>query len=427
MSEYRRIRVLWPDHLGLARGKYLPARLAGNGTGHCTATFALGYDRQMTPSPGSYFFDGFPDMHATFDPDDVRPGWETDTGVVVADLSKDGEPFEASARHALRRAVADWEALGYRPQTGIELEAFLFEPDGSGGWRPLDTPGGYVYGTGRAVDPTGFVDEVMETAERVGLPVEAINSEYDVPQFELTLEYGPALKAVDDVFLFKLMAREIAHHHGLLCTFMGRPLGDRGGSGYHVNLSLLDSDGNNALNDDTAEDGLSTVAKQCLAGLCAHHQGMTALCAPTVNAYKRLRPAQLSGYWANWGYDHRCVANRVSPARGAAARIENRLSDGAANPYLATATVLQAARLGVVDGLEPPPAETGDGLEDVNTDVHCAENLSAALDDLEADTALAAAVGQLVVDNFVTIKRAEWERFATAVTDWELREYLPFH
>ena len=424
-SDYRRIRVLWPDHLGLARGKYLPSRLAANGTGHCTAVYALGYDRQMTPAPGSFMLEGFPDMHARFSLGDVRPGWEPDTGVVVADLEKDGRPFEVSARHALRRAVADWRALGYEPQVGIELEAYLFEPDGHGGWKPIDTPGGHVYGTGRAVDPTGFLDELMETADRVGLPVESINSEYDVPQFELTLEYRDALGAVDDVFLFKLLAREVAHNHGLLATFLGRPLADRGGSGTHVNLSLLDGDGANALVDPATDDGLSTLAKGCLAGLCLHHPGMTALCAPTVNSYKRLRPGQLSGYWANWGHDHRCTANRVPPVRGPGTRIENRLSDGAANPYIATATVLQAARLGFVSGLEPPPPESGNGLDEINTDVCCAANLSAALDDLEADTELTAAVGQLLVDNFVAIKRAEWDRYSAAVTDWEAPRVPP--
>jgi len=431
MSDYARIRVLWPDHLGIARGKYLPAHLAERGTSHCTAVFALGYDRQMTPAPGSRMLEGFPDMHATFSMDDVRPGWEEDTGIVVADLSFRDEPMDTSARHALRRAVADWEALGYSPRVGIELEAYVLQPDGKGGWEPWDTPGGYVYGTGRAVDPVGFLDDLMEAAAEVGLPVESINSEYDIPQFELTLEYREALRAVDDIFLFKVLAREIGHHHGLLVTFIGRPFGDRGGSGLHVNLSLADLDvggaGSNAFHDPSAEDGLSELAKRCIGGLLAHHEGMAALCAPTVNAYKRLRPAMLSGYWANWGYDHRCATIRVPAHRGAGTRLEHRMPDGAANPYLATAAVLQAARLGVVHGLDAPPPESGDGLEEVNTDRHVPDGLNLALDALEADTELCAAVGEVVTANFVAIKRAEWDRYAAAVTDWELKEYLPFH
>lgn len=426
MSDFDRIRVLWPDHLGIARGKYIPARHADRGTAHCAAVFALGFDKDMTPAPGSYMLEGFPDVETAFDVDDIRPCWEDRTGVVVADLLFRGEPYAVSARGALRRAIADWEALGYSPKVGIELEAYVMEPDGQGGWRPWNTPHAYVYSTGTIADPVGLMDEIMRTAEASGIKVESINSEYFAPQFELTLEYDDALRAVDDAFLFKVLAREVAHRHGLHLTFMGRPFADRGGSGIHVNLSLADADGRNAFHDPAAADGLADVAKGCLAGLVHHHRGMTALCAPTVNAYKRLRPGELSGYWASWGHDHRCTANRVPAVRGAGTRIENRLADGGANVHLVAATVLQAARLGVVNQLPCPGPETGDGLEEVCTDVHSAHHLSAALDDLEADTVLVAAVGEELVANFVVIKRAEWDRFETAITDWELKEYLPY-
>lgn len=427
MAEYKRIRALWPDHLGIARGKYLPAEFAEQGTYHCAAVFALGYDKDMTPAPGSFMLEGFPDVKATFDVDDVRPCWEDDTGLVVADLSKDGEPFEVSGRWALQKAIADWQELGYTPKVGLELEAYVLERDGAGGWRPWNTPHAFVYGTGTHADPSGVISEIMSTAADSGIPVESINSEYFAPQFELTLHYDDALRAVDDAFLFRVLAREVAHRHDLDLTFLGRPFADLGGSGIHVNFSLVDAGGVNVLADESAEDGLSKVARGCLGGLIAHHRGMTALCAPTVNAYKRLRPGELNGYWANWGYDHRCAANRVPEGRGVATRIENRLPDGAANPYTATAAVLQAARLGVVGDLECPPPETGDGLETVCTDVHCAHTLRDALDDLEGDQELIDAVGGELVANFVVIKRAEWDRFERAVTDWELNEYLHFH
>ena len=427
MSAYDRIRVLWPDHLGLARGKYLPIRYAEQGAFHCMALFSLGYDREMTPAPGTKMLEGLPDLKATFDMDEVRDGWEPRTGVVVADISFQGAPVGLSSRHALRRAIAAWEALGYRPKIGIELEAYILQRSDDGSWVPWDTPGGYVYGTGTAVDPIGLLDEIMREAEEAKLPMESINSEYDIPQFELTLHDDDALKAVDDAFLFKVLAREIAHRHGLLLTFLGKPLGDRGGSGLHVNLSLADDNGHNILNDETADDGLSKVAHQAIAGLMEHHRGMTALLAPTVNAYKRLRPGQLSGYWANWGYDHRGTTVRISPERGASTRLEHRMADGAANLYTAAATVLQAARLGVVNDLAPQPAETQDCLESTDATVHCPEHLSAALDVLEQDTELAEAVGRELVEHFVVIKRAEWNRFSAAVTDWELAEYLPFH
>ena len=171
-------------------------------------------------------------------------------------------------------------------------------------------------------------------------------------------------------------------------------------------------DGHNALVDlERSDDGLSALARQSyrLFGMLAHHRGVAALCASNVNAYKRLQAGSLSGVFANWGHDHRCATVRVPVHRGCATRsVEHRMSDGAANLYLATAAVLQAARLGVVEMQSAPEPETGDGIESVNTDVRVAEHLGDALDDLEADGALVEAVGPRVVANLVAVKRAEW-------------------
>ncbi len=438
-DRFDRLRLVFPDHLGLARGKYLPAHLASRGTGHCATIWGVGYDRSLVPAPGSYLLDGLVDVVASPDHDTVRASWEDDdTAIAIADVLLDGEPFPYAARHVLQRAIAGWEELGYRPQVGIELEAYVLEPDeeDARGWRRLRNPRAMVYGTGVSNDPGGVIDEIMRTARRTGFRVESINAEFDESQYELTLEYDNALAAADDAFLFRLMAREVALARGSDLTFLGLPFEGLSGSGVHVNLSLADADGHNALLDGAAADGLSAVAKHAIAGLCAHHRSLVAIGAPTVNAYRRLQPASLSGYWANWGNDHRCVANRVPPVRNAATRIESRVADGAANIHLAIAAVLTAARLGLVDRLPCPEPEAGDGFEEVNTDVCAPANLAEALDHLESATDFTSALGRDVVDNFVAIKRAEWERFVAAevkfdptgpVTDWELDEYLPYH
>jgi glutamine synthetase len=442
MTTFDRIRVLWPDHYGLARGKYLPMRLAERGTSHCVTTFGTQYDKTIIPAPGSGLLEGLPDVHAAYEPSQVRQGWEDDrTGVVVADLAMHGEPFPFAARTRLRAALDDWRSLGYTVKVGIELEAYVLEPADDGDlvigdacWRRWNTPRAFVYGTGRTADPVGLLDAIMRRAERSGLPVESINSEFDSAQFELTLEVDEAMRAADDAFLFRIMAREVALEHGLDLTFLGKPFAGISGSGLHVNFSLVDADQGNAFDDPSGDDGLAPVASQCLAGLVAHHQALTALCAPTVNAYRRLRPGELCGYWATWGHDHRVAANRVPPHRGVPTRIENRVADGAANIHLAVAAVLQAARLGVVDALECPPPLIEDGFENVNTEVHAATSLADALDDLEADDSFTKAVGSDLVANFVANKRAEWERYLAAVGEpsdeisaWELAEYLPYH
>jgi glutamine synthetase len=380
----------------------------------------------MIPHPGAHH-ESFPDVEARFSIDDVRPGWEPGTGVVVASITKDGVPIELAPRSILERVIGEWEVLGLKPMIGFELEAFLFEPDGERGWLPIHTPGSYVYGTGTAVDPSGTIQEIMETAHDIGLDLESVNSEYDDGQFELTLRYDAALKAADDAFLFKVMAREVAARRGYLLSFMGKPITERGGSGIHINLSLADEDGNNAFFDSSEPDRLSVLARRCIAGIVNDHVSMTALVAPTVNAYKRLQPGSLNGFYANWGLDHRGVAVRIPPPSESGMRLEHRLADGATSLHLAAAATLVAALRGVRMELECPPAETQDCITGVDTDVTVPSSLGAALDALESDKEFVEAFSPGYVEGFLAVKRAEWERFMTHTTDWELDEYLPYY
>ena len=144
-----------------------------------------------------------------------------------------------------------------------------------------------------------------------------------------------------------------------------------------------------------------------IAGMLHHHEALSAIMAPLTQSYARLQPASLSGYWANWGIDHRSVTVRVSAETGPAARIEHRMADCAASPYFAMAAMLQAGLLGLENGYELPGEEVNDGLETISTDRHTPHDLASALDALEADTVLSAAIGQDLIDNFIAIKREE--------------------
>ena len=425
-AEYQQIRVLWPDHLNLPRGKYLPVASAAGGARHCITTFALGYDREMGPVPGAGFLEGMPDLNCTFDLEDVRPGWEQGVGVAIGGLSFEGAPVSFAPREVLRRAVAAWEDMGISPKVGYEFEAYLMQPDGGGGWVPYPAPGSFVYGTGRFNDPAGIFREIVEQALACGFRLESVNAEYDESQFEFTLSYDDAMAASDEAFLFRTMAREVAAERGHLLTFLPKPIAGRGGNGLHVNLSFVDDSGGFALVDPASSDGLSTLAKQCIAGQLAYLRSMTALCCPTVNSYKRLAPAQLCGYWQNWGHDHRCTTVRVNPERGSSTRLENRLADPAASPHIATAAILTASRLGVTGKLECPPPETLDGLENVSCEVHAPGSLAEALDELEADETFVEAFGAETVAQFTAVKRVEWAKYTSHVTDWELDTYLPY-
>ena len=430
----KRLRLLFPDIHGLERGKYLFGDVADSGhAAFCIGVYPLTHDREILAIPKTQFDVGLPDIDVDLDRDSLRPSWEPETLIGIGDARFRGEPCAIDPRHVLRQAVDAWREMGLEPQISFELEFYLMEPDGGGGWRPVSLPGHRVYGTGTSIDPTGCVDAMVTAALACGFNVETWNSEFDEAAFEVNIRYDDAIDAADDAFVLRLLIREIAERYGKLATFIGRPLNDRSGSGMHVNFSFRRGDGSNAFHDSNDPDGISDLARRCVAGLLEHHTGVAAIMGPHVNAYKRLQPDMLNGYWANWGHDDRSVTVRVPPARGEGTRLEQRSADAAANPYLVGAAVLHAARFGVEDELElKPPQPVG---EDPDTDVAIPSNLSDALDALNADDRLVQALGPELVEAFTILKRGEWERYegavedtsTTDVSDWELRYYLPFH
>jgi glutamine synthetase len=421
-----RLRAIFCDHLSLIRGKYLPAsNIADGDTNFCRTTFGVHFDKDLLPAPGAMMMEGLPDMELRWQADDIRNSWHDGTKIVIGDLyGMDGAPLPMCGRAALKRAIAAWNEDGLTPMIGIELEAFAFQKDADGNLIPYDAPGAIVYGTGPGTDPLGFNDAIWEAAEKLGFQLDMITAEYDAPQFEYTLTFDNALKAVDDIVLFRQMAREIALGFGVILTFLPKPLAEAGGSGMHINFSFQDPDGNNALPKDgeSGPDHLSDLASGCIAGLVHHHKGLAGLLAPTANSYKRLQPASLSGYWKNWGGDHRNVTTRVSEEGGTKTRLEHRMADASANPYTAAAAVLQAARLGVKNGYALPARETGDGFELTDAKEGVATDLNLAMDDLEADTALREAVGETLVDNQIFMRRAEVEKTAD-LDDVALRDF----
>ena len=379
----------------------------------CRTTFGVHYDKDLLNAPGAMMKEGLPDMEARYEGSEVRPGWERNTSVVVGDLfDHHDNPLDLCGRGALKRAVRAWNEFGLDPVIGIELECFAFTHNENGRIIPYPTPGAVVYGTGAFADPLRFTEAIWDKACELGFKLEMLTAEYDAPQFEFTLGCDSAVNAVDDIFLFRLMAREIALEFGVLLSFLPKPMAAAGGSGMHVNLSFRTDDGTNALGDrnGTEPEEINDLAKGCLAGFMRHHKGLAGLVAPTANSYARLQPASLSGYWQNWGGDHRGVTARVSSETGAKARLEHRMADCSANPYIAVAAVLQAARLGVSGSYKLQPAETGDCFDKVDAKSGVAPNLAKAMDDLERDTELANAVGRGLVDNLLFMKRKEFQK-----------------
>ena len=422
-EEMSRTRVMFNDMLNLPRGKYVPVDVAAGGKiGFARGAFAVSYDRDLLPVPGCGVYDGLPDMDLILDAE-RRKGWQAGTEIALGDLHVDGEPFGLCLRSTLKRAIKDWEALGLSPMVGLETEAYIFQRDQDGIWRPYETPGAFVYGTGPENDPRGVMDDIWEAAHHAEIPIESMNGEYDNGQFELTLRFDHALKACDDAFLMKTLAREIALKKGLLLTFMPRPVPDRGGSGLHVNFSFVGKDNQNQI----APNGvLSDLGQHCIAGLIHHHEALAGLLAVTVNSYDRLAAGSLAGYWANWAEDHRLVTTRCSTSSPKSARLEHRMADCATSPYQAVAAVLQAARLGVAGSLPLQPAEDLDGLENVRERRHIPSGLDKSLEALDRDVMLRQAVGEAYCDGLLYLKRDEFKRLLNKSVD-EIRDfYLPF-
>ena len=429
---------MWSDLNGLSHGRYVPERRLGEHGHHAVTTLTMGIDRDILPVDGYSGDVGFPDLSTVPLLHTRRPGWEVDTDVVIADLEFDHAPLALAPRTALQRAVEAWRALGYEPQLGFEMEFYVMQPDADapGGYVGLKIPQHRVYGVGIGGDTTGLTFELFDAAETSELDLEGVMGEFHPGQMELNMKYGPALDAADRAFICKEMTREIAARKGYWLTYMGRPIAEYVGSGLHINFSLVPvAGGANVFDDPAAAHGLSSLARQCLGGLIAHHEGLAAMSAPLVNSYKRLIPGIIAGYWANWGLDNRTATYRVPAERGSATRIENRMPCGSASPYLAAAVMLNAALLGVVDGLDCGDPQVSDADSAPNTDRHTPHNLADALDAFEADTLLCEAMGADLVRAYTMIRRDELAKWTEAdgtwdlesISAWELNRYLPFY
>jgi len=435
----RRVRTVWSDLNGLTHGRYIPSGRIEHPTHHAVTTLVMGIDGEILPVEGYSSDVGFRDLTATPLPDTRRPGWEPDTDIAVCRLTDHGgTPLAVCPRAALERAIEGWRAIGFEPYLGFELEFYVLapDPDAPSGWSPAAGPGHRVYGVGIGGDQTGMSLAYFDMCEAMQLGLEGVLSEFSPGQLEVNLHYGPALEATDRAVVCKEMTREVAADAGLLATYMGRPFPTAVGSGLHINLSLVPvAGGRNALDEPGSEHGLSSLARQCIGGLVAHHEAVAGFSAPLVNSYKRLMPGLIAGYWANWGLDNRISTYRVPAERGPATRVENRVPCGSASPYLAAAATLNAALLGVVDGVDCGAPQVGDADSEPNTDRHTPHTLDEALDAIEADKVLSEAMGDDLTSAYIALRRAEVKAHADSgetwspeeVTPWELDRYLRFY
>ncbi|MGI9117334.1 MAG: glutamine synthetase family protein [Gaiellales bacterium] len=410
-----RVRVLHADPHGRARSKDYPLAslpdLAG-GIGYCEASLVEGLDGEPLmdpPHPGGL---GLPDTHTVPDATSARQvPWDDETAWILADVvGPDHAPSDLCARSLLRAEAARLGALGYRAVTASEPEFYILEP-GAGAHVGRYSPGiGLAYTSGWQADPDDVLRDMQDACVAMGLGVTAAHREVSPGQFEMNLIHGEVLDATDRVFLFEEVVKEIAGRRGYRANFMGKPFADAEGSSHHIHLSLW-TDAGNAFAQPGG--GLSETGRAFAAGLIAHAPALTALASPTINSFKRLANANigLAPLQADMGGDDRTAYLRVPPQDGDATRVELRIGDASANPYLLMTAALAAGRDGIERGLA------------VGEPVALPMDLGAALSALEADPIVTGALGERMTRTIVDVKRRELHRFARVVTEWEWTEY----
>ncbi|MDX3639896.1 glutamine synthetase family protein [Streptomyces sp. MB09-02B] len=424
------VRVTYPDLIGTDRARdvlldQLPTACE-HGLAFCRAVYHTSPQGDVVPVAGGLDA-GLPDIHVRPDLDTlVALPWEPGVASCLGESidPATGAPAPESPRDLLRSVLARCAEQGLRPVVGPELEYFLCDPDpGSpSGWKRYSGATGAVYTAGLRADPDNHLLRTLRHLRDLRIGVTNGNHEFDGGQFEINLTHSDALSAADRSFRFKAAVKELARKEGRLATFMARPFNDAGGSGFHLHLSCDDENGRNAFDDPAGRHGLSDTARHAIAGVLAHAPALAALANPTVNSYKRFGPDTLAPWLIDWGLDNRSAMVRIPPERGAGARLELRLGDAGANPYLLIAGTIAAALLGVRAGEEPPAPLEGYGYDTARSAV-LPMNLSAALDALEADTALTEILGKAFTTSYLSYKRDEVERFQRHVTDWEFTEY----
>jgi glutamine synthetase len=415
------VRFEQADTHGISRSKLIPSehveRYAHDGLNFLLGQ--LGFDVQAGVAPGTGYLEelGFPDSRIFPDPATFRvlPWLDATARVLCEPRFYDGRPAGAAPRYVARRQIEVLRELGFRIRSGFEYEFYLRER--ASGAPPY--PGIQIFATLRNEFDGAFTRQLIRDLRAVDVDIITSNAEYGPGQQEINFAPGWDIGAADAAFSFKQGVKEIARQHGYDASFMTKPFIDQSASGCHFHHALYRvDDDSNAFDDPSKPNGLSDVARQFIAGQLAHAPALTALFAPTVNCAKRYRLYSFAPTNATWGLENRTVALRIKGVRGANTHVENRIPCAASNPYLVIAGAIAAGIDGIRNKLEPPEPVAGmaygmAGVTDLPT------TLGAALDALEADGVLRAALGEEFIKLFVAVKRHEIGKAGGAIEGFD--------
>jgi glutamine synthetase len=409
--------VSFTDLFGVMRAKLAPASAIGmmqkEGAGF--AGFAAHLDLRAADA----------DMAAMPDADSlIQLPWRPEVGWLAADVYLGGKPLAHAPRVVLKNALARLASQGLRACCGVECEYFILSPDGRALADAADTQPKPCYDQQALMRRYDFIAEICDYLERLGWGPYQNDHEDANGQFEMNWQYADALTTADRHAFFKYAVKTVAEKHGLRATFMPKPLPELTGNGCHCHISLWDAKENNIFNDGGGELGLSAAAYHFIGGLLKHAPAMTAIANPVVNSYKRINaPQTASGAtWSpntiTYGGNNRTHMIRI-PAPG---RVELRLADGAANPYLLPAVCVAAGGDGVAKQTSPGKRidldmyEEGHKVKNART---LPLNLADALGAFSSSKTMREWLGGEFVDAYAKLKTAEWQSYMRHFSEWE--------
>ena len=415
--------ISFTDLFGVVRSKLVPAgAIAGmqkDGAG-CAGVAA---HLDMTPADADMF--GLPDSEQL-----IRLPWKPEVGWLPSDIYLDGKIVEHGPRTVLKKVLADAESKGYRMKSGVECEYFVLNPEGTAVSAPADLQPKPCYDQQALMRRYDMIAEICDHMQALGWGPYQNDHEDANGQFEMNWDYTDALITADRHSFFKYMVKTVAENHGFRATFMPKPLPSLTGNGCHAHISVWNKDGEaNLMEESSGELGLSELAYHFIGGLLKHATSITAVTNPVVNSYKRINaPRTTSG--ATWSPNTVTYSgnNRTHMIRiPDTDRIEVRLADGAANPYLLQAVLICTGLWGMENKTAP-----GKRLDiDMYAEGHKVRNapklplnLLDALRAFQQNKTLRGILGSEFADSYFKLKMDEWNQFLLHFSEWERQNAL---
>ncbi len=417
------VELVYADVFGILRGKKIPAnqweRLRDEGSHTAGSPVWWGVRTEVRDdTPDRSVEAGIPDMAIRPEPDTLRVvPWKPGVAQVFCTIEDhDGNPHPLCARNAFHRVLDEFAQERIEPKVALEMEFFLLDGETHLPLsRDLNT-----YGIHDNSPYGDLLIEIQRGLVDFGLPVETSIQEFGRGQLEITLQYGPARRAVHEAILMRHAVKELAAARGLVATYMSKPFDDESGSGLHIHHSLWRDDENLFAAD--ADRGVPDLAMHYLGGLQRHIRDLSLLSSWSITDYKRRQEFSFSPTTDAWGGDNRTVALRMIEAHGSY-RFEQRDGSPMSNLYLAVTGQLAAGLDGMRNSLLPRAKCEGNAYTDPDQ-LGLPRSVPEALARLRGSALSREVFGDQLIDTYLNTIQWEYEQVTMPVSDLERRRYI---